>query len=81
MFFPICERVKIYVHSPFKAAICQPLYLLLVFMFSRATGRATLTAVRHCETKLKSTVMWRSLPPPTVVTHMARTVTQVLAPR
>lgn len=40
----------------------------------RATEQVTLTAVQHCETKLKSTVMLR-LPP-----LMEMTVTQVLAP-
>ncbi|KAI3362251.1 hypothetical protein L3Q82_012574, partial [Scortum barcoo] len=55
--------------------------LLFVFLFLRATGRATLTAARHCETKIKSTVTQRSLTPPTVVTLTGRTVIQVLAPR
>lgn len=49
-------------------------YSFLFFSPSRATEQVTHTVVRHCETKLKSTVMLR-LPP---LTEM--TVTQVLAP-
>lgn len=49
--------------------------------FSRATGQVILTAAPHCETKVKNTVMWRTLPLPTVVTHMGTTATRALAPR
>lgn len=63
----------------FIESSCKPMFLCR--LFPRATEQATPTAARHCETKLKSIVTRRSLPPPTGVTHTARTVTQVLAPR
>lgn len=55
--------------------------LMLCLAVSRATGQAILTAAQHCGTKVKSTVTWRTLPLPTVVTHTGRIVTQALAPR